>query len=58
MKLIYPNRVIKILEELQTKAVNRGINAAQDMDSPMFNYCYGEFDAYEKVIEILRGEQE
>lgn len=52
------NKVINKIEELRAEAASSGAEALINTDALLINYNNGQYNAYESVINILRGEQE
>lgn len=50
--------VINRIEKLRTEAANSGAEALLNTDALLINYTNGQYNAYGRVINILRGEQE
>ena len=50
------NKVIKDIEELRAEAASSGAEALLNTDALLINYNNGQYNAYESVINILRGE--
>lgn len=48
--------VINRIEKLQTEAANSGAEALLNTDALLINYNNGQYNAYGRVIDILRGE--
>lgn len=49
---------INRIEKLRTEAANIGAEALLNTDALLINYTNGQYNAYGRVINILRGEQE